>query len=233
MDVVEESLLPSRGDFIDFLVEFLEVAVHQILYQRNVYPRESFARRTKYDTPVHMSRVPIVCDYVAEILENLRGAMSENLVDKVRIMIYDERNLPQECYVFELDLPIGATSSKTGGGEALDDTSATNADWAIQLSKELQGFLLKMNVAEAYLRPLNQNHKQATTFASWSFIVETKEKIPGGDVWIRTEAGKAAMETDAVIIPLKSLQTNLHSARFQLYVEDITAASSNGGGAHR
>lgn len=43
----------------------VEVAIHTILYVRQVYPAELFIRRKKYDTPVFQSRHPALNAYVS------------------------------------------------------------------------------------------------------------------------------------------------------------------------
>jgi len=43
----------------------VEVAIHTILYVRQVYPAEIFVRRKKYETPVFQSRHPALNDYIS------------------------------------------------------------------------------------------------------------------------------------------------------------------------
>lgn len=43
----------------------VEVAIHTILYVRQVYPADVFVRRKKYNTPVFQSRHPGLNDYIS------------------------------------------------------------------------------------------------------------------------------------------------------------------------
>jgi mitotic spindle assembly checkpoint protein MAD2B len=43
----------------------VEVAIHTILYVRQVYPAEIFVRRKMYETPVYQSRHPGLNAYIA------------------------------------------------------------------------------------------------------------------------------------------------------------------------
>ena len=43
----------------------VEVAIHTILYVRQVYPADIFVRRKKYDTPVFQSRHPSLNEYIS------------------------------------------------------------------------------------------------------------------------------------------------------------------------
>ena len=58
----------------------VEVAVHTILYVRQIYPAELFVRRQKFNTPVFQSRHPALNEYISEAikavgdeLENVSG----------------------------------------------------------------------------------------------------------------------------------------------------------------
>lgn len=46
--------------------DFLTVAVHTILYERNLYPQGSFIKARKYDYPVRQSRHPKLCKWVMD-----------------------------------------------------------------------------------------------------------------------------------------------------------------------
>ncbi len=46
--------------------EFLTVAIHTILYERNIYPQNSFISARKYNYPVKQSRHPKVCKWIQD-----------------------------------------------------------------------------------------------------------------------------------------------------------------------
>jgi len=46
--------------------DFLTVAIHTILYERNIYPQTSFISARKYNYPVKQSRHPKVCKWVQD-----------------------------------------------------------------------------------------------------------------------------------------------------------------------
>ncbi|MCJ1435208.1 hypothetical protein MMC27_004580 [Xylographa pallens] len=46
--------------------EFLTVAVHTILYERDIYPRTSFISARKYNFPVRQNRHPKVCKWIQD-----------------------------------------------------------------------------------------------------------------------------------------------------------------------
>lgn len=63
----------------DVLSEFLEVAVHLILYVREVYPVGIFQKRKKYNVPVQMSCHPELNQYIQDTLHCVKP-----LLEKVR-----------------------------------------------------------------------------------------------------------------------------------------------------
>lgn len=54
----------------------VEVAIHTILYVRQVYPADIFVRRKKYDTPVFQSRHPSLNEYISGAVK----AIGEELI---------------------------------------------------------------------------------------------------------------------------------------------------------
>lgn len=54
----------------------VEVAIHTILYARQMYPVDLFVRRKKYDTPVFQSRHPALNEYISGAVK----AIGEELV---------------------------------------------------------------------------------------------------------------------------------------------------------
>jgi mitotic spindle assembly checkpoint protein MAD2B len=57
------------------------VAIHTILYVRQVYPADLFVRRKKYETPVYQSRHPGLNEYIA-------GAMKAINDELVLVSVY-------------------------------------------------------------------------------------------------------------------------------------------------
>jgi hypothetical protein len=86
----------------DILIEFLEVAVHNVLYVRNIYPASIFVRRKKYGIPVQMSTHPYLNEYITECLKSIRELLKKNEVRKVTVTFFDESQRPIERFVFDI-----------------------------------------------------------------------------------------------------------------------------------
>ena len=96
------TLSPSAVLGADILLEFLEVAIHNIIFIRNIYPSSIFERRKKYGVPVQMSIHPHVNEYITECLKAIKELLKKNEVKKVAIIFTDKHCTPIERFVFDI-----------------------------------------------------------------------------------------------------------------------------------
>jgi mitotic spindle assembly checkpoint protein MAD2B len=99
----------------------VEVAIHAILYVRQVYPADLFVRRKKYDTPVFQSRHPSLNEYISGAVKAIGeelvlvytfqraseiAALSflslQGNVDKVVVVIKDKNQIALERFIFSV-----------------------------------------------------------------------------------------------------------------------------------
>jgi mitotic spindle assembly checkpoint protein MAD2B len=59
------------GAFTDFLI----AAIHTILYERGIYPRESFLSARKYNFPVRQNRHPKVCKWIVDAVSAVEAEL--------------------------------------------------------------------------------------------------------------------------------------------------------------
>lgn len=60
--------------------DFLTVAIHTILYERNIYPAESFLKARKYNHPVRQNRHPKVCKWIQDAVAAVEVEMLKVLL---------------------------------------------------------------------------------------------------------------------------------------------------------
>lgn len=203
---------------IDAVIELLEAATHSILYHRNVYPRQHFRLCRKYHVPTPMSRSPLLCDYVAQSLAQLRRALAQGIVERyVVVVVARESALVVERFVFELSTVLPASP-----------------DWCGPLSlpaleAHFRAFLLKLGVVDAVLVPLRTSPEP----------LDSPEDADESDfvfnLVVHCNDGESANEDDAIaqnwvpvnaahidgvpiIVPFKS--ANLGGLRLQLFCEE-------------
>ncbi|KAI0778345.1 DNA-binding protein [Trametes elegans] len=126
------------------VAEFIEVAIHTILYVRQVYPPDLFVRRRKYDTPVFQSRHPALNEYIAGAVRAVTDELSLGTVDKVVVVIKSADEKPLERFIFALRNTIQVEPYNK-------DTSVEGAISAASLGQYFRSFLVKLNMVEAQL----------------------------------------------------------------------------------
>ena len=62
----QSQVLDTYQAVVSAFSEFLTVAVHTILYERDIYPRASFLSARKYNYPVQQNRHPKVCKWIQD-----------------------------------------------------------------------------------------------------------------------------------------------------------------------
>ena len=86
---------------LDTFTEFLIVAIHQILHNRNIYPPTTFITAKKYNLPVQQIRHPGLCDYINHTATAVHRAILSGMVKRISVVIFVQ-NLPREQYVFDI-----------------------------------------------------------------------------------------------------------------------------------
>ncbi|GFG35471.1 hypothetical protein Cfor_09126 [Coptotermes formosanus] len=188
----------------DILIEFLEVAVHNILYVRNIYPASIFVRRKKYGVPVQMSTHPYLNEYITECLKTIRDLLQKNEVRKVTLTFFDETQRAIERFVFDI----------------LDLNKTLNQDdpYFIKGEEAFRGFCVKLAVTASCLRPLPNK----STFRVQIHTIETVSVSLAEDPryqdfpWIESDEQENEV-MNANIVPIKTLDTGL--LKLQIYVE--------------
>lgn len=64
----------------------VEVAIHTILYVRQIYPADLFIRRKKYGTPVYQSRHPALNEYISGAVKAV-GTELKNVRDMLFLIL--------------------------------------------------------------------------------------------------------------------------------------------------
>ncbi|KAH9513912.1 MAD2 mitotic arrest deficient-like 2 [Bulinus truncatus] len=203
----------NRKALLDILAEFIEVAIHCVLYNRNLYPHGVFEKRNKYNIPVQMCQHPDVNSYIGNIIESLTMLLAEGRVDKIAIVILKEdTGIPVEKFVIEV--------------RELRDKWRDNDPHLLQTERALRSFLLKLNVSDALLKP----PAKGTT---WTIHVDTTEAIfEAVEVhliekdfpWIEAEEKQSHID-DVKLVPIRSTSTD--AFKMQLYVEEGQALEAS------
>ncbi|KAJ7293135.1 DNA-binding protein [Mycena rebaudengoi] len=144
------------------VTEFIEVAIHTILYVRQIYPSDLFIRRKKYDTPVFQSRHPALNEYISGAIKAIGEQILTGNVEKVVVVIKDKEEIALERFIFSVENMIEVESFNK-------DTSVKDAMSSSSLGQYFRGFLVKLNMIESQLGQMNLGDD-----VSFSIVIELK-----------------------------------------------------------
>lgn len=71
-DIATSNVITLRGS-TDIVTDFFNFSVNNILYQRGIYPAESFQRVKKYELSMMMTKDDRLLNYLNNILRQLEG----------------------------------------------------------------------------------------------------------------------------------------------------------------
>ncbi|EPT01532.1 hypothetical protein FOMPIDRAFT_1059716 [Fomitopsis schrenkii] len=138
--------------------EFIEVAIHTILYVRQVYPVELFFRRKKYDAVVFQSRHPALNEYISGAVKAIEDELTLGTLDKVVVVIKNKEEVALERFIFALDSLVSVESFNR-------DTSVEEAMTPRSLGQYFRSFLVKLSMIEAQLGQIEGKEDDSLSFA--------------------------------------------------------------------
>ncbi|PFH54885.1 hypothetical protein AMATHDRAFT_72651 [Amanita thiersii Skay4041] len=188
------------------IADFIEVAIHTILYVRQIYPAQLFVRRKKYNTPVFQSRHPALNEYITGAVKAIEVEISSGAVDKVVIVIKDKEHIALERFIFSIETMIEVEGYNK-------DTSVENAVSGVALSQYFRAFLVKLNMIESQLGPLD-----LLDDGSFAIVLELKDnKAPSrvtdkeAPLWIPADGQHttAGMSDKAELHMIRAVNTGI------------------------
>ncbi|PBK76754.1 DNA-binding protein [Armillaria solidipes] len=145
------------------IADFIEVAIHTILYVRQIYPADLFIRRKRYDTPVFQSRHPALNEYISGAVKAVSDELSRGNVDKVVVVIKNKEQQPLERFIFAVENMVQVEGFNK-------DTSIENAMTTGMLGQYFRSFLVKLNMVESQLGQLGLGDN-----VSFAIVIELKD----------------------------------------------------------
>ncbi|MCJ1245417.1 hypothetical protein MMC30_002621 [Trapelia coarctata] len=100
---VQNAFLDNYQAVVSAFSEFLTVAVHTILYERDIYPRTSFLSARKYNYPVRQNRHPKVCQWIQDAVAAVEAELLKGTVSNTSLIIFSHASIPLERYVFSTE----------------------------------------------------------------------------------------------------------------------------------
>jgi mitotic spindle assembly checkpoint protein MAD2B len=209
-----DTSIENREELIQELCIFFECAIHNILYIREVFPVGLFKKVKIYNVPVFKCRHPSVVVYIKNIMDSIRPLFVAELIDKLCLVICRDgpSRKPLEQFTFSLKL-------------LPDFRNCTRAS----LDTFLRSFLLKINVADSMLQPIERDGNDISFYV----LLHTNSDLDSAhqrrlqgmleNPWVSADDEEKVLFKGANVAPCKTITTQ--SFQLQLHVEQISVDS--------
>nr|CAG4635023.1 EOG090X0C57 [Alona affinis] len=88
---------------VELILDFFNYSLNSILYQRGVYPEETFKAVQHYGITMFISKDPQIESYIKDILPKLKEWLEEGKIKKLVLGLCDVHSKePQECWEFRI-----------------------------------------------------------------------------------------------------------------------------------
>ncbi|KAG8794142.1 hypothetical protein FRC12_000412 [Ceratobasidium sp. 428] len=150
------------------VVEFLEAAIHTILFIRGVYPPDLFVRRRKWDVPVYQSRHPALNEYISGAISAVKDQLLMGVVERMVVVIKDNHDVALERFIFSLRVMVQPSPMEMNRWDK--DTVIKDALPFLSLPQHFRAFLVKLSLVEGQLGDLPQDEDM-----SFGILLELKD----------------------------------------------------------
>ncbi|KAL8804418.1 MAG: hypothetical protein Q9223_005740 [Gallowayella weberi] len=164
--------------------DFLTVAIHTILYERNIYPRTSFLTARKFNCPVRQSRHPKVCKWIQDAVAAVEVEMLKCTLSSTSLIIHAPPpfSAPLERFLFST-----AAFPSIPSSEVLTPFT-DNPPPATDLPEQFRATIIRLSTLTSALAPLPPD-------CSFTLVTELRDDADvhpplGPDTpWVAAEPG--------------------------------------------
>ena len=155
--------MPSENTFASLIStfgDFLTVAIHTIIYERHIYPLDTFITARKWNYPVRQSRHPKVCNWINDAVAAVQEELLKGTVDRIAVVIYSQYAQPLERFVFDLSrFPVVAredfhTPIERQSPVPQPGKSAPPPKPVVDLDEQFRAVMAKLTVCDTMLKPV-------------------------------------------------------------------------------
>ncbi|CAG5156876.1 uncharacterized protein ALTATR162_LOCUS4669 [Alternaria atra] len=191
-------MAPTYLETLSHFTTFLTAYTHTLLYLRELYPPNSFAKSRFHNTPVYQSRHPLVCEWITDAITAVREELLNGTVAKIGVVIFSYGSKGEasgsakimERYMFDVTaFPVVARPDRNmeieweGGTpppEEYNDDGSTkrrktkplDVDVDVNISEQYRAALIALTARTSSLAPLPPN-------CSFNISMELKDE---GDI---------------------------------------------------
>ncbi|KAL6903984.1 zeta subunit of DNA polymerase [Trichoderma evansii] len=105
---------------------FLTIAIHSLLYHRNLYPSTSFLTARAFNLAVHQSRHPAVCTWINDAVSAISNQLNAGTVKRIVFVVHSNSSSKvRERWVFDVER-FPAWGIKNEAATAADPEATTS-----------------------------------------------------------------------------------------------------------
>jgi len=206
------------------VTEFFEYGIHSILYQRGIYPPESFTRKQEYGLTLLVSTDPKVKDFLTNILAQIKEWLIERKVKRLVVVLTSvESKEVLERWEFKVEYETegeGGDEKKTSpAAEKTGENANPNAakvdtkdpskpakfkDTAKkdvkQIKQEIRDVIRQITASVTFLPLLD-------CICSFDILIYTHKDLVAPETWGESDA---CIIENSEEVKLRSFSTNIH-----------------------
>jgi mitotic spindle assembly checkpoint protein MAD2 len=186
---------------IDIVIEFFNYGINSILYQRGIYPANTFQQREKYGLPLLMTANVDLKRYLDVVLNQMRKFLETKNVHKIVIVILRIDSLePVERWQFDVELERDEEYDNNNGENDLRSTDDERRALK-EIQHGIQGVIRQITASVTFLPTLEGSH-------SFDILLYTDKdvELPNSE-WSDTNA---KLINNGQHVQLRGFTTNIH-----------------------
>lgn len=129
--------LVAAAPLLSTFTSFLTIAIHSLLYHRNLYPSISFLTARAFNLAVHQSRHPAVCAWINDAVAAVSSQLNDGSVRRIVFVVHgSDGSKVRERWVFDVErFPAWGIKSE-GGMTAVDADADADAPTSHQQQQD-------------------------------------------------------------------------------------------------
>ncbi|XP_022903977.1 mitotic spindle assembly checkpoint protein MAD2A [Onthophagus taurus] len=175
----------------EIVCEYLDFGINSILFQRGIYPPESFKTAENYGLTILMSQDKEIKEFLSVTLSQLKDWLTQKVVNKVALIITNVASLE---VMERWDFNIEYDGDQSQGDKQVSDKPLK------QIRNEIRDVLKQVASSVAYLPLLD-------CLCSFDIQIYTKDDVNLPQEWAETEAANIK---NAQCVKMRSFSTNIH-----------------------
>ncbi|KAL4660929.1 mitotic spindle assembly checkpoint protein MAD2A [Arapaima gigas] len=174
----------------ELVAEFFSFGINSILYQRGIYPPETFTRVTQYDMSLYLTVDPKLKTYLNNVVSQLKEWLFDCTVQKLVVVISClETNEVLERWQFDIECD-----------KSIKESSAPREKSIKSIQEEIRSVIRQITATVTFL-PLLE------TPCAFDLLVYTDKDLEVPEKW---EESGPQMIIDSEEVRLRSFTTTIH-----------------------